>query len=251
MLSLKARKITIFMTIVAVAVLVWSAPSLAGHCRGGHANWPGCSSPPPSTATLGDLDCIQNQVARYNGTAWECANIPPDTSADIDRLELLIDDLENHIDSLHSPDNEVFMTLAQSFADMGGLEGADAICNESATNAGLTGAGNFKAWLSDGSLNGSVAARFNHSGRYVLVNGPTIAFDWDDLTDNSILTRINRNEFGDEMVGFGVWTGTEYNGEHIAGFDCDGWHSSNPFPVTPMGAYGQNHFLDALGRFLC
>jgi len=72
----------------------------------------------------------------------------------------------------------VFATSESYTADFGGLEGADAICQALAEEAGLEGT--YKAWLSD-TLE-SVDARFNKLGRFGLVNGAIIADNWHSLT---------------------------------------------------------------------
>jgi len=68
----------------------------------------------------------------------------------------------------------VFVTLSDYTGDLGGLEGADAICEAEADDAGLTGT--YKAWLSD--TNVGPDTRFTHSTvPSFLLNGYRVAAD--------------------------------------------------------------------------
>ena len=90
-----------------------------------------------------------------------------------------------------------------------GLKGGDAICQSRADAAGL--GGTWKAWLSDNSI--SAASRLIHSTvPYKLLNGATIANDWADLTDNSLINSISINENNAGVATIDVWTGTRPTG---------------------------------------
>lgn len=72
--------------------------------------------------------------------------------------------------------------------DLGGLDGADQRCQDSAEGAGLDGT--FMAWLSAGST-AEVLDRFSvDGGPFVLPDGTSIATDWADLTDGSLAAPI-------------------------------------------------------------
>lgn len=72
--------------------------------------------------------------------------------------------------------------------DLGGLDGADQRCQDSADSAGLDGT--FMAWLSAGST-AEVLDRFTvDGGPFVLPDGTAIATDWADLTDGSLAAPI-------------------------------------------------------------
>ncbi len=129
----------------------------------------------------------------------------------------------------------VFITSTQHAGALNGLDGADAICQEQARVAGLSG--HFKAWLSDDA--DSPDTRFTHAPTpYVLVGGPEIASDWLDLTDGALARHIDLNEFGVAVSGFGiVWTRTASDGKAATlngGPDCARWstNSSLIFGVT-------------------
>jgi hypothetical protein len=114
----------------------------------------------------------------------------------------------------------VFLSSSLHDPDFGGLSAGDAICQNLATTAGLSG--RFKAWLSDST--GAASSRFvPSSGPYKLINGTTIATNWDDLRDGELLAPINVTETGGDPGGlFGVITGTQPNGS--AGVaNCANW----------------------------
>lgn len=114
----------------------------------------------------------------------------------------------------------IFITNTVQNANFGGIAGADRLCATQAAEANL--GGEFKAWLS--TLSSSVAARLTHSdGPYVLVDGTTIANDWNDLVDGSIVAPINLDANG-ELRGGDVWTGTLANGASYPD-DCMGFTS--------------------------
>jgi hypothetical protein len=106
--------------------------------------------------------------------------------------------------------------------EIGGLLGADDVCNNLAQDAGLPGT--YKAWVSN--VFGSPASRFHqNAGPYVLTDGTRIANNWSDLTDGSLLAPIKVMENGQPYAeNYLVWTGTEASGTWSGpGFDCNGW----------------------------
>jgi hypothetical protein len=120
---------------------------------------------------------------------------------------------------------------------LGGLEGADAICNQHAADAGL--GGDFKAWLSE--VGTSAASRLSHATRpYLLVDGTRIADNWDDLIHADLENPVDLDEHGDRLApatdifdGLGVWTNTRFDGEVT--------------PWTPGGTPTTNPRLDCMG----
>jgi hypothetical protein len=114
----------------------------------------------------------------------------------------------------------VFVTNTSHRGDMGGLRGADSICQAQATNAGL--GGTWRAWLSDSAF-GSAGNRLTHSTvPYKTLDGTQIANDWSDLTDGSITAAINVNSSGNKVTT-NTWTGTESTGESTAENQCQNW----------------------------
>ncbi len=129
----------------------------------------------------------------------------------------------------------VFVTsMVFNGGSLGGLSGADAICQSLAQSAGLAGPGlmvTFRAWLSDST--GSPATRFSRNGGpYELVDGTEIAHNWTELTQQGLINGITATELGTRPLGmstsecgpFSVWTDTKNDGTlNDARFSCDDW----------------------------
>ena len=101
-----------------------------------------------------------------------------------------------------------------------GLAGADAICQELAEAAGLTGT--WTAWLSDD--NADAIDRIP-DGQYQLVDGTVIADDKADLTDGFLKAPISLNEFGSPEEGY-AWTGTQPDGTAME-TNCSNWTNNS------------------------
>lgn len=113
----------------------------------------------------------------------------------------------------------VFVTSTTHNGNLGGLAGADALCNQRASAAGLPGT--YKAWLSTSTS--AVLDRFTRNpGPYVRVDGTPIADSWADLTDASLLAPINRTEFNQAPSSTFVWTST-YDDGMWSGNNCFSW----------------------------
>jgi len=108
----------------------------------------------------------------------------------------------------------VFISSQAYVGNLGGLSGADQLCQQLASRAGLTGT--YKAWLAD-TIQGTPVTRWQPSaGPYRLRNGATVANSWNEIiTTAKILTPINLDEFGrqvslpphDPFSYIWVWTG--------------------------------------------
>ena len=116
----------------------------------------------------------------------------------------------------------VFVTSTTQNGKLGGLTGADAICQGLADTALLPGI--YKAWLSDDTNQPIDRLPFS-TGPYHLVNGTKIADNWDDLTDGDIDAAINRDETGAQASSSlpNAWTNTNFQG----GVDNPSAHCSN------------------------
>jgi hypothetical protein len=119
----------------------------------------------------------------------------------------------------------VFVTGKRYGANLGGLTGADAICQAEAELAGLSGA--YKAWLADES--GGPSERFRLSaGPYQLVTGETVADDWTDLTAGALRHAIDTNAAGAMFVSTEYsWTNTTPYGTRSGANDCANWTSDS------------------------
>jgi cysteine-rich repeat protein len=86
-----------------------------------------------------------------------------------------------------------FTTSTMHAGDLGGLAGADAICNMLAQDAALPGT--YMAWLSAGAE--SPSTRFIQSTvPYMTPDGNKVADDWADLIDGSLDFAVGRTESG-------------------------------------------------------
>jgi cysteine-rich repeat protein len=128
----------------------------------------------------------------------------------------------------------VFVSSQLYTGDMGGLVGADALCQGLATAAGLPGV--YMAWLSDGVDNPTT--RFNQSAvPYVLVTGEQVADNWADLVDGSLDTAIDTTETGGAVPigntscnggGFPtVWANVTQTGGTANAGHCVAWDDAN------------------------
>lgn len=116
---------------------------------------------------------------------------------------------------------------------LGGLDGADEICEQSALAAGLDG--EYKAWLSTASS--SAADRLSHAEvPYVQPGDVQIADNWVDLTTSEFLDApFERDEFGVPVAGGErVATGTFPDGSWSGG-DCGAWGMEPPSTLTSYG----------------
>jgi len=119
----------------------------------------------------------------------------------------------------------------QLTGNLGGLDGADAICQARA-NANAR-PGTYAAWLSIGSgVDESPATgRFRHAGQpYMRVDGVTIAEDWADLISGTLDAPLNVTETGTTLSGNTlILTNTLPEGMvggSIPGADCQDWTTS-------------------------
>lgn len=123
----------------------------------------------------------------------------------------------------------IFVTSSAHNGNLGGLAGADAICQTRATTAGLSGT--FRAWLSDTTT--SLASRINqYAGPYYRVDTGEqpgvymLASDWNDLASGLNVFAIATDENGASSgSGTFAWTGTSTAGSIVTP-NCQNWTSS-------------------------
>jgi len=130
----------------------------------------------------------------------------------------------------------VFITSSTIKGNLGGLTGADDKCQAEADGpASIVPSGTYLAWLSDGT--DSPDTRFTKSSHpYILPDGTKIAEDFTDLTDGSILHKINSDPTGKPLGLQLFWTGTKSNGTTSQYFvTCAGWTS---LPAAVRGVVG-------------
>ena len=120
----------------------------------------------------------------------------------------------------------VFARGVGSTGNFGGVTGADALCQSSATAAGLLGT--YKAWIADSTASSAPATRFVQSTvPYKLVDGSQIAANWSDLVDGTLADNIGLNENGQSITVIAVAaTNVNANGTQIgtaATDHCNNW----------------------------
>ena len=141
----------------------------------------------------------------------------------------------------------VFVT-SQAFVagELGGLTGADDICQKLAISAGLSRS--YAAWLSDET--GSPVTRFpKDAGPYVLFDGTVVANNWTDLTSGVLRHPIDLNEWGGppaqgsgNITPFAIWTDTSANGTLSTTFPGDGSCSRWSDPTGMNVVFGSYQF---------
>ncbi len=127
----------------------------------------------------------------------------------------------------------VFVSSTTYNGNLGGIAGANSKCQSRADAASL--GGTWKAWISTSTS--SPSTTFTQSAfPYSMVNGTQIASNWNDLTDGSINTTINLNEFGN-VVPFNGAGSYPTCGSWLGGYFIMSWNATKPdgtfAPVNP------------------
>lgn len=144
--------------------------------------------------------------------------------------ELAIDDVMVQDD----PGRTVFVTSSAHTGNLGGLDGADEICQSAAENAGLPGL--YQAWLATSNAD-QPAARFDQRGSFELVDGTVLATSWTDLTDGTLADAIYLDENGAETLD-AVWTNVWEDGSaggSLVDETCDGFTSASDANFSILG----------------
>jgi hypothetical protein len=145
-----------------------------------------------------------------------------------------IPDPEPDAGAQDSEPNIVFVTSRDYAGELGGLEGADAICNRHAMEANLPGT--YVAWLSTAAID--ARDRLAGAGGWVRTDGLPVAGSVDDLIAGRIFYPPTLDENGN-FQDVGAWTGTQTNGAYDAGHgDCEGWTSARGTAMTGSAAGG-------------
>ena len=204
------RMLATFATLLVGLAIVFWAPTAKAHCpHGNSTTHEHCIVPPPPPgATLGDLSCTTDQIAKFDGAQWVCDG---------------------------GGAKVIFASSDDTFTgNLGGVAGADATCNTLAANAGLSG--NFKAWL--GTFGSSPLSHFTHTSvPYVLTDGTQVARDFFQLISGVLENHIDLDENGDPADGDFVWTGVEHDGRvNPSNETCLSWTIGN---TSESGRFGR------------
>lgn len=120
---------------------------------------------------------------------------------------------------------------------LGGLAGADGLCQSRAEAAGL--GGEWAAWLSTTTMNAK--DRLVDTAYYLVDRVTLVANSKADFLDGSLRHEINMDEKGNwytEEVGSAVWTGTNQSGMG-SGNNCRDWTDR-----LASGTYGSHYYKD-------
>jgi len=129
--------------------------------------------------------------------------------------------------------NLAFVTSTSHTGALGGLAGADAICQARAQAASLPGT--FKAWLSTADVN--AIDRLGSASGWVRIDGKPVAQTPRDVGDGNFYYPIRLDERGRDVPNSVVaFTGTTFHGEvHPDAGHCRSWTSA---AMTDTGAGG-------------
>ena len=132
-----------------------------------------------------------------------------------------------------------------------GIAAGDVICRARAQAGGLANASNFKAWLSDASVN--AIDRLTSNGPWVRPDGVKVADNKADLSDGVLFTAISQTETG-TYVSPEVWSGTENNGQLYSRVNstCNDWTTVQDFDKGVSGESSLSYtYWSKLGFSLC
>ncbi|MGB5811357.1 MAG: hypothetical protein WBG86_12545 [Polyangiales bacterium] len=150
-------------------------------------------------------------------------------------------------------DKIVFVTSTVHQGSLGGLEGADAVCNEAAADAGLPGT--FLAWLADST--DSPDTRFAKSEQpYVRTDGKHIADSYDDLVTQGPHRDIKVDEYGERVhwLPGSAWTNVRPDGTTKSETrTCEDWSTDDHHALSYFGWYlkQDGHWTDAHIKSFC
>ena len=136
----------------------------------------------------------------------------------------------------------VFVTSTEQNGNLGGVAGANEICQSLADASSFTQGGKYLAWISD-SLGNSPDVNFNKVNvPYQRVNGTIVANDYADLIDctnpDCLVNNISLNE-NNEITGTDfVWTSTNDDGTPFMPNNCENWTNDGSNMNPPGGRFG-------------
>ncbi|MFT4037667.1 MAG: hypothetical protein QM692_05760 [Thermomicrobiales bacterium] len=199
-----------------------------------------CQPEPIATTCSGKCGALVNTC----GDTVNCGGCPSDAPVCANNACVPCSGANPCPDSCCKPDGtcggvcRVFVSSSKQNGNMGGLAGADAICQQLADGAGLPG--RFMAWLSD-SVD-SPSTRFplagSAAGPYALPGLPyaELVPDWEALVtcaSPNVCFPVNpdRTELGTQTTDAMIYTATTTAGQP-AGASCGEWRSTDGVGVT-------------------
>lgn len=191
-----------------------------------HAPDAGYPFRPSAVSAAPDLQCVDRCEFAVGGTVelvaqptvaqgferWEgtpCVSVRQEGGVSICTVELTG---PAQVQATFARSNRIFVAYAPSIGSVGGLQAADAACQEAADRAGL-GDEIYRAWLA--APGADVRERFKDAAGWVRASGAPIARTLEDLIAGRLFYTV-ADESGDVATG----------GSPGSGLDCTGWTST-------------------------
>lgn len=178
---------------------------------------------------FGFLGCGDNSETACSETISDTNETPTESQCDCNDFQMTCEDCLF--------DREIFVAGPYSLAELKNLD----LDPKTAFELGCSYDGGFtKSWNAFVSYENSAPIDFleKFSGKYVLPNGVTVAYDRNDLLDGSLSYPINI-DFGGEIVeNQNVWTGTFNNGLKSEN-NCKNWQNFDSLALA-----GNTDYLD-------
>jgi hypothetical protein len=127
--------------------------------------------------------------------------------------------LSGHGQSGH---REAFLTSANVTGNLGGIAGADAMCQSAAAAAHLHQPDSFKALITSAALGSNITDRFQFDGPWHRLDGLVFAHSKAELTGGAVTLPLNVTETGTYSGIAVALTGARPDGTP-SGHDCDNW----------------------------
>lgn len=173
----------------------------------------------PNTTTCGDYEC--------DGASPVCpVSCASDLDCSLDRMCLA---------GVCVPGRRIFISSTTQNGNLGGLVGADNLCQQLANAAGIFIT--YQAFMSDSTV--SAASRLTESTvPYRLADGTIVADNWADLVDGTLDNNIMLTELGTIPTSVSVMTGTSELGalETMGTTNCNNWQSSDLAQSSVVGS---------------
>jgi len=154
------------------------------------------------------------------------------------------------------PPNYAFVTSTKQTANLGGLSGADAICQARANAASLPGT--FRAFLSTSTVD--AINRFGTARGWIRTDGKPFLDKLTDITTSHVLYPVRLDENGTDIGSDIYFTGSNNLGTLFISGACSDWTSASSSATTAGGlsdansdrvAYGAIRYCGDSQRLLC
>jgi hypothetical protein len=150
------------------------------------------------------------------------------------------------VQPLTSPNYAFVTSTVTEIGSIGGLAGADGICQGRADAARLPGT--YVAWLSSSTAN--ARDRLGTARGWVRPDGRPVADTVDDLVAGAMYYLPQLDEYGDPVTFSEVVTGTLMNGT-VASQTCSDWTSTAPYGSVGRPDAGMPQWTDGLVAVPC